>query len=494
MKDKETKLVKKKKNEIDMINGPILKKMLLFTFPIMLSSILQILFNAADVIIVGRWAGDASLAAVGATTSLINLLTNMFIGLSIGANVLVAKFFGARKYDQLNDAVHTSVTLSLISGALLAVIGIVLAAPLLTLMQTPTTVLKLAVIYLRIYFLGMPAMMLYNFGSAILRAKGDTKRPLYFLTVAGIVNVVLNLLFVIKLDMNVAGVAAATAIAQYLSAGAVLVCLMREEEESGLKLHLKKLTVHKEQFKTIMQVGLPAGLQGTLFSVSNVIIQASINSFGDVVVAGNAAAGNIENFVYFAMNAFYQAAISFTSQNVGAHKYERVGSICIKSVTCATITGLVLGVLAFTFGETLLGIYTTSDAVIDAGMRRLAIVCTTYAICGIMDTMVGVLRGLGYSVMPMIVSLVGACGLRLVWIATFFQTETFHTPDGIYLSYPVTWAITAATHIVCFVIVYRKIMERERRMAAGEVYQDIVGPSVKLPKFIKRILRKLRRR
>ena len=446
---------KRKKHEIDMVNGPILKKMLVFALPLMLSSIMQMLFNATDIVILGQFVGDHSLAAVGSTSSLINLLTNLFIGLSVGANVLVGRYFGGRKMQQLNEAIHTAVTISFASGLMLAVIGFIAAEPILRLMQTPDNLVGLAALYIRVLFLGMPSMMLYNFGSAILRAKGDTKRPLFFLLAAGVTNVVLDLVFVIAFNMSVAGVAAATAIAQTLSAALVIRCLLREEE--GFKLSLKKLGVNKEHFKSILRVGLPSGFQGVLFAISNVVVQASINSFGDVTMAGSAAASNIENFVYFGMNAFYQSAISFTSQNVGAFRYDRVKPIMIRSVSCAAVTGLVLGNLAYLFGHTLLGIYTGSPDVIEEGMKRLAIICTTYALCGMMDTMVGVMRGLGYSIVPMIVSLVGACGLRLLWLATIFQIEQFHTITVVYLSYPVTWFITLAAHCVCYVLIMKHI-------------------------------------
>ena len=357
-----------KKYEIDMCNGPILKKMLRFALPLMCSSILQLLFNAADIIVVGRFAGDDSLAAVGSNTSLIGLLTNLFIGLSIGANVLTARYYGAKKQRELRRTVHTAMLLSMISGLLLTVIGIIGARSILRLMNTPESVLDLATLYLRIYFLGMIAMMVYNFGSAILRAIGDTRRPLYYLAIAGLINVVLNLFFVIQLKMDVAGVATATVISQCVSAFLILRCLQRGE--GAIKLHLSKIHIYKDNLKKIMEIGLPAGFQGILFSLSNVAIQASINSFGEIVMAGNSAAANIENFVYFAMNAFYQAAISFTSQNMGAGKYERIHKIMFRSQACAVVAGLVLGNLAFLFGHTLLGIYTTSEAVIQAGMCR----------------------------------------------------------------------------------------------------------------------------
>ena len=448
----------KKKYEIDMCNGPILKKMLLFAIPLMFSSILQLLFNAADIVVVGRFAGDDSLAAVGSTSSLINLLTNLFIGLSVGANVLVARYFGAKKEDELKETVHTAMTLSLIGGIALTVIGIVGAPIILTWMQSPPEVLDLAVVYLRVYFVGMTATMVYNFGSSILRAVGDTKRPLYFLSIAGVVNVTLNLIFVIVFHWGVFGVGLATVISQVISAGLVLRCLMREQ--GGIRLDLKCLGINKGKLLQIMQIGIPAGFQGMLFSLSNVVIQSSVNSFGNIVVAGNSAASNIEGFVYVAMNAFYQAAISFTGQNVGAGKYSRVNKIMLAAEGCVIFFGLVLGNLAVLFGEPLVGIYSDSAAVITAGVLRLSIICAPYCLCGMMDVMVGVLRGLGYSIAPMIVSLLGACAFRLVWIATIFQVDQFHTIETVYFSYPISWTLTFAAHLVTFVIVRKRLKKR----------------------------------
>lgn len=456
----ELKRKNKVKNEIDMCNGPILKKMLIFTLPLMCSSMLQLLFNAADIIVVGRFAGDTALAAVGSTSSLVLLLSNLFIGLSVGANVLAARYFGAQRGNELSKAVHTSLLLSMISGVILTLLGIFLAKPILQMMETPENVLNLSVLYLRIYFLGMPAMLLYNFGSAILRAKGDTKRPLIYLSIAGVLNVSLNLVLVIVFNMGVAGVGIATATSQFISAGLMLRCLSKEK--GGFRFSFKKLRIHKDKLSTILQIGLPAGIQSTLFSLSNVLIQASINSFGDIAMAGSAAAGNIEGFVYVAMNAFYQAAITFTSQNVGAGKYHRVRPIMIRTVICVTITGLILGNLAYGFGNFLLLFYTTSPAVVVEGLRRLSYVSAWYFICGIMDTLVGVLRGLGYSIVPMLVSLIGACGLRIVWIMTIFQIPMFHTLDIIYLSYPVTWLVTAGTHFICYVIIMRRLKDKIR--------------------------------
>jgi len=449
---------KSAKYEMDMCSGSILGKILLFTLPLMCSSLLQLLFNAADIIVVGRFAGDNSLAAVGSTSSLINLLTNFFMGMSVGANVLVARFFGAKNQKDLSETVHTAMTLSLYSGILLTVIGLVGAEQILLWMNTPVDVLPLATLYLRIYFLGMTAMMLYNFGSAILRAIGDTKRPLYYLTIAGIINVLLNLLFVIVFKMDVAGVAAATAISQCISAVLIVRCMMKEQ--GSIHLELSELRVKGDKFKRILQIGLPASFQGILFSFSNVIIQSSVNSFGAVTVAGNSAGANIEGFVYVSMNAFHQAAISFTSQNVGAAKYERVNKILYMSQLCVIVAGVVFGNLAVFFGYPLLRMYTTSPAVMEAGMRRMEIICRYYAFCGMMDVMVGSLRGLGYAVMPMIVSLVGACGLRLFWIFTFFRMEQFHTVTSLYLTYPASWLLTFLAHVGCFIVVRRKLAKK----------------------------------
>ncbi len=448
----------KKKYEIDMCNGPIMKKMLLFALPLMLSSILQLLFNAADVVVVGRFAGDESLAAVGSTSSLINLLTNLFIGLSVGANVLVARYFGAKKDEELQDTVHTAMALSLVGGVVLTIIGIAGAPVILEWMQTPPEVLSLAVIYLRVYFAGMTATMVYNFGSSILRAIGDTKRPLYFLSIAGVVNVVLNLFFVIVFHWGVFGVGIATVISQVISAVLVLRCLLREQ--GGIRLELKRLGIHKGKVLQIMQIGLPAGFQGMLFSLSNVVIQSAVNSFGATVVAGNSAASNIEGFVYVGMNAFYQAAISFMGQNVGAGKYNRVNKILYSAEICVIVIGLGLSMIVRLFAEPLLSLYTDSPAVVQAGTVRLGIICATYFLCGMMDVMVGALRGLGYSIAPMIVSLLGACVFRLFWIATVFQMEEFHTIETVYISYPISWILTFLAHVVTFIIVRNRLKKR----------------------------------
>ena len=445
-----------KKYEIDMCSGSVFSKMLLFALPLMCSSILQLLFNAADIVVVGRFAGDNALAAVGSNTALINLLTNIFVGLSVGSNVLTAQYYGAKKDNDLKETVHTSMLLSIYSGVLLTVIGLAGARGLLELMQAPPEVLELAVLYLRIYFLGMTSMMVYNFGSAILRAVGDTKRPLYYLLGAGIVNVLLNLFFVIVCHLGVAGVAMATAISQTISALLVVRCLVKEQ--GGIHLELKELAITREKLGKIMQIGLPAGFQGTVFSLSNVVIQSAVNSFGNIAVAGNSAAANIEGFVYMAMNAFYQATISFTSQNYGAREYKRIYKILFAGELFVVITGAVLGNLAVFFGETLLGIYSPSAEVIAAGMRRVRIICSVYALCGVMDVLVGALRGIGYSIIPMIVSLIGACGLRLLWIATVFKIPEYHSLSTVYISYPITWTITLTVHAITFALAARKVL------------------------------------
>ena len=447
-----------KKYEIDMCNGPILKKMLLFALPLMLSSILQLLFNAADIVVVGRFAGDDSLAAVGSTSSLINLLTNLFIGLSVGSNVLVARYFGAKKKEELQDTVHTAMTLSLIGGAMLSVIGVVGAPIILKWMQSPPEVFHLSVIYLRVYFAGITANLVYNFGSSILRAIGDTKRPLYYLTIAGAVNVSLNLVFVIVFHWGVFGVGLATVLSQIISAVLVVSCLLKEQ--SDIRLDLKRLGVNKGKLIQIMQIGLPAGFQGMLFSLSNVVIQSSVNSFGATIVAGNSAAQNLEGFVYVGMNAFYQATISFMGQNVGAGKYNRVNRILISAQACVIAIGFALSMTVRVFAAPLLSLYTDSPAVVEAGTVRLSIICATYFLCGMMDVMVGALRGIGYSIAPMIVSLLGACAFRLLWIATIFQIDRFHVIETVYTSYPISWTITFLAHLTTFIIVRNRLKKR----------------------------------
>ena len=443
--------------EMDMCNGPVLKKILIFSIPLMLSGVLQLLFNAADIIVVGRCAGSQSLAAVGSTTALINLLINIFIGLSVGANVVVARAYGGRRDKDVSEAVHTAIAVSIVSGVILIVMGFVFSKLMLELMGTPDDVIDKAVLYMRIYFAGMPVVMLYNFGSAILRAVGDTRRPLYFLTIAGVVNIVLNLFFVIVMNLDVAGVALATVLSQCISAGLVLRCLAKSE--GGLKLELSKIKIHRKKMFQIFKIGLPAGMQGAIFSVSNVLIQSSVNSFGSIAMAGNAASANIEGFVYNAMNAVYQTNLSFTSQNIGGKKYTRVNKILFTCLGTVTAVGMILGFGAYAIGEELLRIYSTDPEVIRYGMLRMSIIATTYFTCGWMDTLVGSLRGIGYSVLPMIVSLTGACGLRILWIFTIFAQQK--TLTSLYISYPVSWVITASVHMLCYFLIKRKMPKKD---------------------------------
>lgn len=445
-----------KSYEIDMCNGPLFGKILIFTLPLMLSGILQLLFNAADVVVVGRYAGNEALAAVGATGSLTNLLVNMFIGLSVGANVLVARYYGARQEKEVSETVHTAVLVSMVGGLLLAVIGILVARPLLLLMDTPEDVIGHSVLYMRIYFVGMPVMLMFNFGSAILRAIGDTRRPLFYLIIAGTINVILNLLFVIGFHLGVAGVALATVISQCVSTTLIIRCLMKS---SGcFKLCLNKLRMNWDKFKKIAAIGLPAGIQGSLFSISNVLIQSSVNSFGSVAMAGNTAGSNVEGFVYTAMNSVHQTAVSFTGQNLGGKKYDRINKILIECLLFVSAIGLIMGNGAVLFGNTILGFYSPDPQVISYGMQRMSIICTAYFICGIMDVLVGSIRGLGYAVMPMIVSLLGACVFRVIWIYTVFQWN--RSLKTLYISYPISWTLTALAHVICFVVVRKKIEKK----------------------------------
>ena len=431
--------------------GSLLLRIILFSVPLALSSILQLLFNAADVVVVGRFCGSAALAAVGSNGSLINLLTNLFMGLSVGTNVVAARCFGARDEKGVQDTVGTSVLISLCSGLFLGIVGFAAAHTLLQWMSSPADVIDLATVYLRIYFIGMPSMMLYNFGSALLRAVGDTRRPLYCLALAGVINVILNLVFVLCFGLGVAGVALATIISQTVSAILIAVILMREKGPLHLDWH--HLRLQRGVLMQMLRIGIPAGLQGTVFSLSNVVIQSAINSFGSTVVAASSASSNLENFIYVSMNACHQACVTFTSQNVGARRYSNINRVLRDCLFCVVVIGFSMGVGAALLGRPLLGIYSSDAAVIEAGLRRLYIISTTYAICGVMDVMVGSLRGMGYSVVPMIVSLVGSCLFRLIYIATVFSW--YHTEQVLYMCYPISWVLTAAVHIFCFFVLRR---------------------------------------
>ncbi len=442
---------KTNKYEMDMCNGPLFNKLIIFSIPLILSGMLQLLFNAADIVVVGRFAGETALAAVGSTSSLTNLLVNVFMGLSIGANVLVARFYGAGQKKELDEMIHTAIATSVIAGVFLIFVGFFLARPALALMGTPDDVIDQSVLYMRIYFAGMPVLMLYNFGSAVLRAIGDTKRPLYYLLFAGVINVVLNLIFVINLHMGVAGVALATVISQAISAILVIRCLILND--GMVQLNLKKLRIVPDKLFKMIRIGVPAGLQGAMFSISNVLIQSSINSFGSIAMAGNTAALNIEGFIYTAMNALHQGAVSFTGQNFGAHKFKRIAKIALICEIMVVVVGILLSVVVLFFVEPLLGLYSPEPEVIHYGVLRLQIICSTYFLCGMMDVMVGILRGMGYAIAPMIISLTGVCALRVIWIYSVFAK--FRTLEVLYLSYPVTWLVTFLVQLIMFLIIYK---------------------------------------
>lgn len=449
---------KSKRYEMDMCNGPILKKILIFSFPLICSGILQLLFNAIDIIVVGQYVGDNALAAVGSTSSLVNLFISLFMGLSVGVNVLVAKYYGARDEKSLSFTVHTSIAISLMSGFILAVVGVLFAPSILRLTKVPEEVLPLASIYLRVYFAGMPVVMLYNFGAAILRAIGDTKRPLWYLTTAGVLNVVLNLVFVLAFDWSVFGVGLATTLSQAVSAFLVLRCLTKQAE--SIRVEWKKIKIHKKELLNILRIGLPAGFQSILFSLANVLIQSSINSFGAIVVAGNSAASNVGGFMQTALNAFAQATISFTGQNVGAKKYNRINRILFASLGCVAVLGMFTAGICYFGGPALLRLYTDSPEAIKTGMIRLTYVGCFYVLAGIMEVLVGAIRGMGYAIAPLIITLIGTCVLRIGWLQTIFQMERFHRIEMVYIIFPISWAVTIIAHTVSYIIMKRKISKK----------------------------------
>ena len=438
-----------------MLQGPLFGNIILYTIPIILTSLLQLLFNAADLIVVGRFCGSVSVAAVGATGAITNLMVNFFIGLSVGAGVTVAHGLGSREDQVVHCTVHTALPTALLSGAVLTVVGVSFSETFLRLMGTPDTVLPLSAVYMKIYFAGVTFTMVYNFCAAILRAAGDTKSPLVFLSFAGVINVALNLVFVRVLNLNVAGVALATTISQAISAVLVTAALMRRTD--ACKLSLRKMRFYKPQLQKMLRIGLPAGIQSSLFSISNVLIQSSVNSFGDVMMSGNAASANIEGFVYVSLNAFHQTAVNFIGQNAGAKQFQRVYRTLWICLGCVTAVGLGMGFLAYSLGPTLLSIYITdSQEAISYGMIRLAYICLPYFICGLMDVSTGALRGLGESFIPMVISVLGVCGMRIGWIYTIFQIPRFHTPQCLYFSYTVSWTLTFLCQIAAFLLVCRK--------------------------------------
>ncbi len=445
----------------DLCEGPLLQKIITYTIPIILTGILQLLFNAADLVVVGRFCGSVSVGAVGATGSIINLLVNLFIGLSVGAGVTTAHALGAGRADEVHRIIHTAIPTALIGGIVLTFVGIFGAESFLRLMGTPDDVIGLSTIYMQTYFCGITVSMLYNFGASILRAAGDTRSPLYFLTAAGVVNVILNLIFVIGFRMDVAGVGLATAISQMLSAALVLIALMRRED--ACRLVLRELRIYPAQLWRIVRIGLPAGIQGSLFSISNVIIQSSINSFGSVVISGNAAAGNIEGFVYTTMNAFHQTAINFTGQNYGAGKFDRIRKIQRITLLSVFTAGVVLGLLVVLLAKPLLGVYIPdSPAAIGYGVLRLQWICIPYFLCGLMDVMTGMIRGMNSSLAPMIITVLGVCGFRIFWIYTVFRIPAYHSLESLYISYTISWTITFLVQLLVFHLICSK---RERTAA-----------------------------
>lgn len=450
-----------KSYQINMTEGNILPKIIKFSIPLMLSGMLQLFFNAADVIVVGRYAGDEALAAVGSTGALINLLINLFIGISIGASVLMGQAIGARDYNDAQDSLHTAMLTGFIGGIIMIFVGQVVSRPMLELMQTPDDVIELSSLYMKIFFMGMPGFMLYNFGAAILRAAGDTKRPLYYLFVSGIINVILNLYFVIVLKMSVDGVAYATIISEAISAILIVICLMRSD--GYLNLSLRKLKIDGKKFIEMLKIGIPSGFTGIVFSVSNMLIQSSINSFGKLVMAANTAASNLEGFVYNAMNSIYQTALAFASQNMGAKKLDRVDDVLKKSLLVVSGVGLFFGVGAYLLGEILLRLYTPNQEVIDIAMLRLLVISTSYFLCGIMDVYSGVIRGMGFSFTPMLVSMFFVCAFRVFWIYTIF--ERFHEQWVLYISYPVSWTITIIAYFFTYKIVRKKAKEKILKMS-----------------------------
>ena len=448
-------MTKVKAKELNMLEGPLLRSIISYTIPIILTGLLQLLFNAADLIVVGRFCGSISVAAVGASGSITNLIVNLFIGLSVGASVTVAHAIGARDDKAVHRTVHTALPTAFVCGLIITIIGVFFSEDFLRMMNTPESVLPLSALYMQIYFAGSIFMMVYNFCASILRAAGDTKSPLIFLCIAGVINVVLNLIFVTQLHMNVAGVALATTISQGVSAVLVVVALIRRQD--ACKLNLSKIRFYKPQLMKIIRIGLPAGIQSSLFSISNVIIQSSINSFGDVLMSGNAAAGNIEGFIFVTLNAFHQTVLNFIGQNMGAKQYKRAKKILFICLASVLIVGLCMTSAVYFMGPKLLAIYITDSVeAIKWGMIRLGCLCIPYCLCGMMDVSTGALRGMGASVAPMIISVLGVCGIRIGWIYTIFQIPQFHTPQCLYYSYAFSWAVTFIIQMIAFFVVFRR--------------------------------------
>ena len=448
--------MKTNKYEIDMCNGSIMDKLISFSLPLMLSSVLQLMFNAVDIIVVGHFNGSDALAAVGSTTALISLLTNLFIGISLGANVLAARYQASGRDREMSEAVHTSIALALVSGIAMAFIGVAVSALALGLMDTPVNVIGQATVYMRIYFCGMPFFMLYNYGAAILRAVGDTKRPLVFLMAAGLANVVLDLLLVIVIPLGVAGVAIGTVTSQMISSLLVLRCLWKSE--GSYQFRFSRLTLKWSYMKRIFGVGIPAGIQSTVINFSNVLLQSSVNSFGSTAMAGYTAANNILSFLYVSINAVTQACMSFTSQNYSVGKQKRMDRVLADCALLSAGVSVVLGVGAYVFGGQVLRIYTTDADVIQCGIEILSITTVPYFLCGIMDLFPGALRGMGHSAVPMLLSVIGTVGTRIIWIYGFFPQH--RSLFFLFISYPGSWLVTILMQGVCFWFVRKKCIRQ----------------------------------
>lgn len=458
--------MKKNKYEIDMCNGSIMDKLISFSLPLMLSGILQLMFNAVDIVVVGRFSGSQALAAVGSTTALINIFTNLFIGISLGANVLAARFYASGKEKEMSETVHTAITLALISGIIMAGVGLLLAKLALELMGTPSDVIELSTLYMRIYFCGMPFFMLYNYGAAILRAVGDTKRPLIFLIISGVANAGLNMILVIIFHMGVAGVGIGTVISQLISCILVLRCLYKSE--GCYQLRFSKLRIQKVYLRQIFQVGIPAGIQSTVINFSNALLQSSVNSFGSTAMAGYTAANNILGFLYASVNAVTQACMSFTSQNYGVGKYKRMDRVLINCLILSVVISGVLGCGSYAFGTEILKIYTEDPKVIQCGLEILSMTTVTYFLCGIMDLFPGALRGMGRSGVPMILSIIGTVGTRIVWIFMLFPQH--RSLKFLFISYPASWLFTIVMQVICFYFVRKQVHAkgRERMMREAQ--------------------------
>ncbi len=465
---------KKRKNyEIDMLNGPLLGKILRFSFSLLLTNVLQLLYNAADLIIIGQFSGsETSVAAVGATGSLTNLIVNLFVGLSVGVSVLVAKGYGTGDRKATQQTVHTAMALSLISGFIVLIAGMFLSRRFLEWMDTSPAIIEQSTLYLMIFFAGAPFNMVYNFGASILRATGDTKRPLYFLAFSGFVNVVLNFVFVYFFSMDVAGVALATVISQLISS--VLIVMSLRRQEGMCHLYIRKLRIHKDILLCIIQIGLPASIQSMLFSISNILIQSSVNSF-DLAFAslgkapytsGSAAAGNIEGFIYTSINSFQHASMNFTGQNYAAKKYERVRKILYTCTLSAVAVGVIAGAIAIIFGKSLLSFYIPgNEEAITYGYQRLLLLSATYFLCGIMEVLVGQLRGLGKSLVPMFISVLGICAFRVFWIYTVFAISRDWTT--LFISYPVSWILTSILQFICYYLIQKKMPKKDMPSSAS---------------------------